>query len=186
MCSLCNLLQLLDRLFLMLPVYVSGLKLDVFKYSKDCSVSHHTVVNILCLICLYPPASFSPRRIITGQDILHQCQTCSLTTAAGKDYFIRLEEWFYCEIYTCNTSVTQYSHCFVWICWSLKSLRIVPAYEFQGHGLYCLTSWKSLRTCGWLCHFPGCVSVISCARNWQYGLSGASKKTPRWKATHRL
>lgn len=45
---------------------VSVLKLDIFKYSEDCSVSHHTGVNILCLICFF----FTTRRIITGQEFL--------------------------------------------------------------------------------------------------------------------
>lgn len=72
---LCSLAVGPYKLSLTLSVYVSPLKLAIFKYSKVCSVSHHTVVNILCLICLYPPASLSPLGIITGQDIPRQCQT---------------------------------------------------------------------------------------------------------------
>lgn len=60
------LLKLLDRIDCAYITHV--------KCSSGCSVSHHAVVNILRLICLYPPASFSPRKIITGQDIPLQCQ----------------------------------------------------------------------------------------------------------------
>lgn len=51
-------------LFLNMSVYVSRFIVDTFINS---SASHHSAVNILCLICLHPAASFSPQKIITGQ-----------------------------------------------------------------------------------------------------------------------
>lgn len=65
-----------------------------------------------------------------------------------------------------------------------ENVAIIPSYVksikvtdlFAGHPR---SAFKSLKACGRLCHFPGCVSVISCVRHSQSGLSGMSNKIPR-------